>query len=211
MRIGVTEQFGSVPVQPAMREVVRKAARCLEDIGFPVEEFRPEGIEAAPNVWSFFFSELPARITKELISGREQEAHWTGTEFLQRALEKPEPSSRKVLDMLAIARPHAGKFLRQMERFPVLLTPVCGVPAFRHRERRWPTPEKDIGIFEAMMPATPWNLFGLPGMVIPFGITEEALPVGIQLVGMPWQEALLLEIAVRMEQARGPYGHPPGY
>jgi Asp-tRNA(Asn)/Glu-tRNA(Gln) amidotransferase A subunit family amidase len=98
-----------------------------------------------------------------------------------------------------------------MRDTPVLLLPACGVPAFRHRERRWDTPEKSIGLFEAMMPATPFNLLGFPGIVIPWMCTDDGLPVGIQLVGLPYSEELLLEIAIRMEEARGPFPGPPGY
>jgi Asp-tRNA(Asn)/Glu-tRNA(Gln) amidotransferase A subunit family amidase len=37
------------------------------------------------------------------------------------------------------------------------------------------------------------------------------LPIGVQLVGRPWDEEVLLEIAVRMEQARGVFPSPAGY
>jgi len=211
LRAGVLEQFSSVPVEPAIRGAVRKAATTLESIGIPADEFRAEGIERAPNLWSFFFSELPSRVAKELIAGREQDAHWTGTEFLARALQKPEPSSRKVLECFAERDRMRAAFLKQMEPCPVLLAPVCGIPAFRHRERRWATPEKEIGLFEAMMPATAFNLLGLPGISIPFGFTEGGLPVGVQLVGRPWEDELLLDVAVRLEEARGPFPGPPGY
>ena len=123
---------------------------------------------------------------------------------MKRALEKPEPTSRKVLEMLADRDAMRCHFLRQMEQFPVLLLPVCGIPAFRQGERRWPTDTKEIGLFQTMMPSTSFNLFGLPGISIPFGMSSEGLPIGVQLVGRPYQEELLLELAVRLEQARGP-------
>jgi amidase len=154
---------------------------------------------------------MPARVTKELIAGREDEAHWTGTEALERALKQPEPSGRRVLESFADRDRMRAGFLREMERCPVLLLPACGIPAFRHRERRWPAPEKSIGLFEAMMPAVAFNRLGLPGIVIPFGMTDDGLPVGIQLVGRPWEEEVLLEIAVRLEEARGPFPGPAGY
>ena len=52
---------------------------------------------------------------------------------------------------------------------------------------------------------------GLPAITVPFGKTAEGLPVGIQLVGRPWEEELLLKLAVRLEEARGPLAGPPGY
>jgi amidase len=211
LAIGLMEQFLDVPVQPVIRETVQSAARTLEALGFRVEPFRPAGISDAPNLWWFFFGELPSRVTKELIAGREEDAHWTGTEFLDKALRQPEPTSRRMLDALASRDRMRCELLRQMRQSPVLLLPVCGVPAFHHRERRWPTPVKSIGLFEAMMPVTPFNLLGMPGMVIPWSVTPEGLPVGVQLVGRPYEEELLLEIAVRMEQSRGPFPAPPGF
>jgi len=87
--------------------------------------------------------------------------------------------------------------------------PVCGTNAFPHRARRYETDTKEIGQFEAMMPVTFLNLLGLPAVVIPFGQDEHGLPIGIQLAGRPYEEELLLEIAVRMETARGPFPSPP--
>jgi Asp-tRNA(Asn)/Glu-tRNA(Gln) amidotransferase A subunit family amidase len=60
-----------------------------------------------------------------------------------------------------------------------------------------------------MMPSTLFNLLGMPAMTIPFGQDESGMPVGIQLAGRPYDEELLLELAVRMEQARGPFPPPP--
>jgi Asp-tRNA(Asn)/Glu-tRNA(Gln) amidotransferase A subunit family amidase len=37
------------------------------------------------------------------------------------------------------------------------------------------------------------------------------MPIGVQLVGRPYSEELLLEIAIRLEEARGPFASPPGY
>jgi len=61
------------------------------------------------------------------------------------------------------------------------------------------------------MPATPWNLLGLPAAVVPFGMSENGLPIGVQLIGRPWEEETILEVAVRLEEARGPFPAPPGF
>src|SRR6266849_1205624 len=209
LKIGVMEQFYDVPVQPMMREAVRKAAAALEQMKIPVEAFRPSGLERSPNVWWFFFGRLPARMTQQVIAGHEQDAHWTGTEFLNLALKEAEPTAQDVLDNLAARDRMRAALLRQMDDFPVLLLPACGVAAWPHRQRKWETGQKPIGLFEAMMPITPFNLVGFPGMAIPYGMTEEGVPVGIQLVGRPYEEELILEIAVQLEQARGPFPAPP--
>jgi amidase len=209
VRIGLMPQFYRVPVEAGVTRALEKAARCLADLRFPLEPFQPSGLEAAPNLWWFFFGELPARLTAEIIRGREDQAHWTGTEFMQQALAEPEPTAKKILENLALRDKMRGRLLREMEQFPVILMPPCGIAAFRHRQRRFETPAKTIGLFEAMMPATPINLLGLPAVVIPFDRDERGLPVGIQLVGRPYEEELLLELAIRMEEARGPFPGPP--
>jgi len=211
LRIGVMEQFGEAPVQPVMKEMVRKAAGTLERIGFHASRFHPRGLDRAPNLWWFFFGRLPAMLAKKMTEGRESEAHWTSTEFLQGALEQPPATAEATLENLAARDAMRAGLLRQMTDVPLLLTPVCGVPAFRHRERRWQTGEKEIGLFQAMMPVTVWNLLGFPAAVIPFGLTPEGLPVGIQIVGRPYTEELILEVAVRLEEARGPFPAPPGF
>lgn len=208
LRAGVMEQFYDVPVQPAIRAAVRNAARTLEEIGVPVEAFRPDGLERAPNAWWFFFGRVPAPAIRQQLGDRESEAHWTVTEFLHKALAEPPVTAEEILTNLATRDRMRAALLRQMEQHPVLLLPVSGVPAFRHRERKWDAGGKSLSLFQAMMPVTVFNLLGLPALVIPFTRTEDGLPIGIQLVGRPYDEELLLELAVRLEEARGPLPSP---
>jgi Asp-tRNA(Asn)/Glu-tRNA(Gln) amidotransferase A subunit family amidase len=209
LRIGLLEQFYDVPVQPAVRQALRAAAAALASLGFAVDEFRVDGLERAPNLWSFLFSELPARAMKDRIVGRESEAHWTSTENLDRALERPPASGWQVMDTLSARDAMRRRLLEQMRKVPVLLLPVSSIAAFQHRNRRFDTETKPIGLFQAMMSATTFNLLGLPGLAIPFGMSENGLPVGVQLVGRPWEEERLLELGVRLEEARGKFPSPP--
>jgi Asp-tRNA(Asn)/Glu-tRNA(Gln) amidotransferase A subunit family amidase len=108
-----------------------------------------------------------------------------------------------VVESLAARDAMRRKLLSQMRRSPVLLMPVSSIPAFRHHERKFEVEGKRLGLFQAMMTVTPFNLLGLPALVVPFGMSEDGLPIGVQLVGRPWEEELLLEIGVRLEEARG--------
>ncbi len=58
--------------------------------------------------------------------------------------------------------------------------------------------------------ATTWIASGLhwPAAVVPMGYTYEDLPSGLQIVGRPWTEPTLIEIAYAYEQATG-HRHPP--
>ena len=99
-------------------------------------------------------------------------------------------------------------FLRQMEERPVLLLPPCSIAAYPHRARRYPVGGREIDLVEAMATATFANLFGLPALAIPWTLSAEGLPIGVQLVGRPYEEELLLEVGVRLEEARGPLAGP---
>ena len=47
------------------------------------------------------------------------------------------------------------------------------------------------------------NLAGLPGVAVPTGVDSQGLPLGLQLIGRPWEEGDLLNTAYALEQAAG--------
>ena len=47
------------------------------------------------------------------------------------------------------------------------------------------------------------NLAGLPGVAVPAGADASGLPLGLQLIGQPWGEAEMLNIAYALESAAG--------
>ncbi len=47
------------------------------------------------------------------------------------------------------------------------------------------------------------NLAGLPGIAVPTGLDAQGLPLGLQLIGRPWEEADLLNVAYSLERAAG--------
>ncbi len=47
------------------------------------------------------------------------------------------------------------------------------------------------------------NLAGLPGIAVPAGLDAQGLPLGLQLIGRPWEEGDLLNTAYALEQASG--------
>jgi len=189
-RIGVIRQFYDVPVQAACREAVEAAVKGFERSGLAVKEFRPRGLERAPNLWSFFFSELAVPFTRELLAGREEQAHWTGTEFYDRLKDRPEPTGKQVVEMLAARDAMRASLLAQMDEVDVVLCPGAGVTAFPHRQRKFAVEGREIGLFQAMMPLVWVNLLGLPALTAP--VTGAA---GVQLIGRPWEDERLFAVA----------------
>lgn len=207
-RVAVWEQFGDIPVDSEIHTAVRRAAVLLEEMHLAVEPFVPRGLERAPNLWAFLFAQWPSPALRKLVEGREEEVHWTLAESLQAAGAGEPPTAERVLLELAARDGMRASLIDQMEGLAAVVMPVCSIPAFHHRERRFNVEGRSIGLFQAMMPAVVANVMGLPAVTIPFGKTAAGLPVGIQLMGRPYEDELLLEIAVLLEEARGPWTGP---
>ncbi len=52
------------------------------------------------------------------------------------------------------------------------------------------------------------NLAGLPGIAVPTGLDGQGLPLGLQLIGQPWEEGALLDCAAALENAAGFVSRP---
>ena len=52
------------------------------------------------------------------------------------------------------------------------------------------------------------NLAGLPGIAVPVGRDAQGLPMGLQLIGRPWDEGEILNQALVLERAAGGGGKP---
>ena len=196
------------PLQPACRDALSAATRLLQGAGFPIEPFPEFAFERAHECWFFFFVRLTAPFTRELMSKREHQAHWTGLELFNLVRELPEPSGRDVLEQFAIRDKMRSAFLRELQRTPVILAPVASVTAFPHRTRLFHIEGAEVGYLDAMRPLTIANIFGLPALTIPM-VVKEGVPAGVQLIAGPYREELLLVLGRKLEELRGPLLKPP--
>jgi amidase len=55
----------------------------------------------------------------------------------------------------------------------------------------------------------PWNLAGFPAASVPAGLTADGMPIGVQVVAPPGQEATILAIAAQLEELRPWPRHAP--
>jgi len=62
----------------------------------------------------------------------------------------------------------------------------------------------------AYIPFTyPFNITGQPGISLPLGWSNEGLPIGVQLVGRPYEESLIIALAAQLERAMPWYSRYP--
>ena len=98
---------------------------------------------------------------------------------------------------------------RQMHAHRVHICPVASIPAFRHGERCWTIDGRDVGYLDAMSYAQWFNILGNPAAVVPVGTSPDGLPIGVQVVGRPFEEELVLTVAAAIEEGCGGYRRPP--
>ena len=67
---------------------------------------------------------------------------------------------------------------------------------------RWPMPTRWQMYLNDVFTVTV-NLAGLPGAAVPAGLDARGLPLGLQVIGRPWDEAGMLDVAYAIERASG--------
>lgn len=91
----------------------------------------------------------------------------------------------------------AQDFQNVFREVDVLCTPTAPHVAFRRGEKM----DDPVQMYLADICTSPCNLAGLPGMSIPCGLSREQMPIGLQIVGKPLDEATVLRTAHAYEQA----------
>lgn len=87
-------------------------------------------------------------------------------------------------------------FSEAFKKCDVILTPTSPTPAFKIGERT----DDPLSMYLADIFTIPANLAGIPGISIPCGFTKNDLPVGLQLLGKPFDEESLIRVAYTFEQ-----------
>ncbi len=88
-------------------------------------------------------------------------------------------------------------FTEAYKRVDAILTPATPTAAFAIGERS----DDPIAMYLNDVFTVPVNLAGLPGISVPAGLTADGLPLGLQLIGRAFDEAMLLRIARTIERA----------
>ena len=207
-RVGYFEDNGRAPVTAETRTAIQRTVQALRDQGFTVEPFVPEGLEDALRFWHALFIDAVATVLRQAYKGREDDMYSIVREVMRRSEQDPPLTAESLLDVLFGRDIVRAKFLEQMERYPILVCPVSAIPAFRHGERSWTIGSKTVEYLDAFSYSQCFNLLGNPAAVVPMGRSAEGLPIGVQIVGRPWEEERVLAISHCVEQAGG-WQEPP--
>jgi Asp-tRNA(Asn)/Glu-tRNA(Gln) amidotransferase A subunit family amidase len=209
LRVGYFEEDGRTPVTPETRAAVRKAAEALRRAGFEVEAFRPEGLEEAQELWKKFFVKAGGMLIGPMFKGKEEEKSPILQQFLEWSAAEPELTGELLLDAWIRRDRLRAAFLEQMKKYPILLCPAAAIPAFRHGERAWQLEAKTVSYLDAWSYTEWFNLLGNPAAVVPVSHSSEGLPIGVQIIGRPWEEEQVLAAAAVLENECRAWRVPP--
>ena len=209
LRVGYFEDDSRTPVTPEIRAAVRTAAEALRTAGFQVKHFRPQGLEDARQLWWKYFLVAGGMLLRPMFKGRESDLSPILKQFLEWSAAEPALTGETLLDAWIQRDLLRAKFLAQMQQYPILLCPVAAIPAFRHGERSWQVEGKTVHYLDAWSYTEFFNLLGNPAAVVPVGRSPQGLPIGVQIVGRPWEEEQVLAVAAALENECGAWKIPP--
>jgi Asp-tRNA(Asn)/Glu-tRNA(Gln) amidotransferase A subunit family amidase len=208
LKIGYFEDDGRTPVTREIREGVRAAADALRRAGFQVERFRPGGLEEARLLWKKFFVKVGGVIIDPMFRERQHDQSPVLKQFLNWSAAEPELGGKDLLDSWIRRDTLRSEFLARMREYPILLCPPAAIPAFRHGERTWLVDGKSVQYLDAWSYTEWFNLLGNPAAVVPVTQSADGLPIGVQIVGRPWEEENVLAVAAEVEKASGGWRKP---
>lgn len=207
MSVGFLTDDGGTPVTEETKAAVKGAAGTLLHEGFRVEPFRPEGLDEARELWWKLFGKAGGMILGPMLRGRESELSPILREFVGWAWAEEAHTGESLLSAWLRRDELREKVLRQMRKYPVLICPVAAIPAFRHGEREWQVDGKTVKYLDAWSYCEWFNLLGFPAVAVPWGRSKNGLPIGVQIVGRPWEEEVVLAVAAALEKG-GAYEAP---
>jgi amidase len=114
-------------------------------------------------------------------------------------------------DALIVRRPQTtARIMKLWDEFDVLLTPAVSSTPIAAEGALGRSTAAAFDKAARFTPFTPiWNLTGQPAIAVPAGLSEDGLPLSVQLVGRPNDEATLYSLAAQLEQAMPWAGRRP--
>ena len=225
MRLGLPVELMGEGLAPGVRARIEEAVGLLEGLGASVEEASLPSLSYA---LSAYYIIAPAEASSNL-------ARFDGVRYGFRAPAEedvlqmygrtraqgfgPEVKRRIMLGTYALSAGYyeayygqAQKirtliirdFQRAFDSFDLLISPTSPTTAFRVGEKT----EDPLAMYLSDVCTIPVNLAGIPALSLPCGL-DEGLPVGLQIMARPLDEARLLQAAYLFEQALGPRPAPP--
>jgi aspartyl-tRNA(Asn)/glutamyl-tRNA(Gln) amidotransferase subunit A len=191
VRIGVLRHFWEedIPAAPALASATDEALRVMQSLGAQIETVRVRPVREYCDAWTLIEAPETLSVQRESLIARRDDF---GDVFLERTLIGCLVQAVDYLD----AQRLRGRMIDEMQplwaRYDVLVTAGAGpAPRLDPKLAAWPSLNR----------FTPFALLGVPAIVVPNGYGDEGLPLSIQIVGKPFDDAKVLGVAHAYEHA----------
>ena len=201
LRVAWYVDDGVAPVTQETKAAVESVVSSLSDAGFVTEERRAPHVERANELWLKVFSRASVVQLRKAYAGRESEGGSFVTWRLSSADDTPPANLDEYISVWMERDQLRAEMIDWMETTPILVCPVGSTPAYKHDTLKVTLDGVSIGAFRAFSYAQAFNLFDLPVVTIPAGKSKEGLPIGVQIVGRPFAEELILDVAEIVEKS----------
>ena len=200
-----TEANGIDPTQQ-VKNVIKTAAGKVEETGADVVRKYPPYFDAEEPMWvvgAFTLPIAPGALSaaRKTVKTTEDPLIREGIQLAVDALDGRDLEIlRAVRDSLPFIQQDVLEFMRKHD---AILCPVCQVPAMKHGES-WERIVKGDTFFSVF-----FGLIGnLPVGVVRCGTSPEGLPIGVQVVGAPYREDIVLAVMKFLENELGGWQPP---
>jgi aspartyl-tRNA(Asn)/glutamyl-tRNA(Gln) amidotransferase subunit A len=193
LRVAVSDDLGmGVGVEPEIAASIRTAFKIAESLGARIEADHPVDIPACADTHRVHWYSFSARLGQKL--GERAGKLDPSMRALARMGEDLPPGA--FVDAVVARGELASRINSFFGRYDLLLAPVINIsaPAIARLDSRDPP----------LPILTSWaNQTGLPAANVPCGLTSSGLPIGLQIIGGPRTDALVLQASRAFEQALG--------
>jgi aspartyl-tRNA(Asn)/glutamyl-tRNA(Gln) amidotransferase subunit A len=217
IKMGIPREYFIPGTQPKVEQAVKDAIRVLEKSGVEVVEISLPHTEYAVAVYYLIAtaeaSSNLARYDGMKYGLRQQAKDLTETYFKSREFGfGPEVKRRIMLGTYSLSAGYYDAYYLKAQKVrrlikndfdeafkscDVIVAPTAPTPAFKIGEKT----EDPLQMYLSDIFTNSLNLAGLPGLSMPCGFDPKGLPIGLQIIGKPLDEATILRVAYAYEQA----------
>ena len=198
-KIGIPKQFFFDMIEPKVMEIFREFVDRLNGCGITtVSSVDVDGTDKILETWRPIRLAEATSIHNEWMVSRRKEY---GEDVIRMLQKGQEVTAVHYLNALQKGRQEIkDAFLKAMSEFDALLVPTTIIPAPFLDQKEVSIEGKTIEVYSCLSKLTTvFDITGLPALNIPAGLVDSKLPIGVQLVGRPFDESTILKIAYNCE------------
>ena len=199
LRLGVPQEYFFDDVEPAVRDGITTAVQHLSSLGAVVEEVSIPSMQHVIASSTAIIGAEAYEIHAQTLKTHSQDY---GADVRSRLMLGACIQASQYLKAQRFRTLLCQEMLDILGRVDALITPTTLMTASKIGEPTVHIGGKEVVVAAHIARATrPFNMTGLPAISVPCGFTPDGLPIGLQIVGRPFEETTVLRLAYAYERS----------